>query len=143
MIYVCKLCCLVSILRGNIGVCEQPPIETGFAPRYSPGLMRKVAIRRGLEPRPCMISRIDGPIGGFAWVHGLKTDKWLYCLIVDVSAPKDRKRHIQTKRIIEVSHENALAICGSTRNGPKQCPVEVQLVKQCNTNGYTVRIRIN
>jgi len=105
--------------------------------------MRKVAIRRGLVPEKCMISRVDGPIGEHAWVHGLKTDKWLYCLIVDVSHPNDRQRHIRTKRIIEVAHENALAICGSTHNGPKQCPVEVQLVKVCNINGYTVRTRMN
>lgn len=100
-------------------------VETGYAPRYAPGLMERVARNRDMQPSACMVSRPDGPIGGWVWVWGDRTGVLLRCQVVDVSHPRDKARHIRTRRIVEISHENAQALCGTTRGSVKECPVTV------------------
>jgi hypothetical protein len=99
--------------------------EAGFAPHYSKGLMLRVSRRRKLEAAACMVSRPRGPIGGWVYVHGERTGATLKCLVTDVSHPRDLKRHLRTRRIVELSWEVTRAICGTTRGSPTQCPVRV------------------
>jgi hypothetical protein len=100
-------------------------VEAGYAPHYAPGLMAQVARTRDMAPAVCMVSRPRGPIGGWVWVYGERTGALLRCKVVDVSAPKDRARHERTGRVVEISHENARALCGTTRGNVEECPVIV------------------
>jgi hypothetical protein len=70
-----------------------------------------------------MISSPVYPLGTHVWVYGERTGVLLRCVVVDVSHPRDVVRHIRTKRVIEISHENARELCGSVRGNVKECPV--------------------
>jgi hypothetical protein len=100
---------------------------SGFAPRYSPNLMERVARNRGMDVAGCMVSSPFYDIGTRVIVYGPNTDRALSCTVVDVSHPRDRARHIRTKRITELSYEAALALCGRKHinHRPEQCPVVV------------------
>lgn len=112
-------------------------VQKGVAPRYNPGGMEGVAKRRGLKPAACMVSRPDGPIGGWVYVWGKNTDILLHCKIVDVSdlvvkcqrgrCESDRDRHWRTGRIVELSYKTALLLCSRKHinHRPEQCPVLV------------------
>lgn len=109
---------LLAILHGGT-------IQSGYAPHYSPGLMARVAANRDMAPAACMVSSPTWPLGTHLWVHGENTGQLLDCTVVDVSAPKDRDRHIRTRRVIELSYEATTALCGSTRERVIDCPVVV------------------
>jgi hypothetical protein len=100
---------------------------SGFAPRYSPGLMERVARNRGMDVEGCMVSSPFYDIGTRVIVYGPNTDRALSCTVVDVSHPRDRARHIRTRRITELSYPAALALCGRKHinHRPEQCPVVV------------------
>jgi hypothetical protein len=100
---------------------------SGFAPRYSPGVMERVARNRGMDVAGCMVSSPFYDIGTRVIVYGRNTDRALSCTVVDVSHPRDRARHIRTKRITELSYPAALALCGRKHinHRPEQCPVVV------------------
>jgi hypothetical protein len=100
---------------------------SGFAPRYSPNLMERVARNRGMDVAGCMVSSPFYDIGTRVIVYGPNTDRALSCVVVDVSHPRDRARHIRTKRITELSYPAALALCGRKHinHRPEQCPVVV------------------
>lgn len=80
----------------------------GTAKHYSPGVMERVAAKRGLPVLRRMASVPDcGRIGWwvYATVHG-HTDRYL---VVDCSAPKDRPRHLRTGLVIEVNYGSKVA----------------------------------
>jgi hypothetical protein len=112
-------------------VCSaQTPIvhatpTTGYAARYRKGLMARVAQRRGMAQEKCMVAATHHPLGARLRVTGEVTGVSLSCRVVDIPHPRDRKTIERRGIIIEVSHENALAICGSTRQAPRDCPVRV------------------
>ena len=87
--------------------------------------MEKVARTRDIQPVACMVSRPHGPIGGWVWVFGHRTGVLLHCKIVDVSHPRDLARHTRTRRVVEISHENAKQLCGSTKGSVRECPVSI------------------
>lgn len=78
-----------------------------------------------MVPVACMVSSPIWPLGTRLWVYGEKTHTLLDCTVVDVSAPKDRERHIRTRRVVELSYEVTKALCGSTRERVVDCPVTV------------------
>lgn len=100
-------------------------VESGWAPHYAPGVMERVARNRDMQPAACMVSRPRGPIGGWVWVYGEKTQTLLHCRVTDVSAPADVARHIKLRRRVELSYEVTNALCGSTRERVIDCPVLV------------------
>jgi hypothetical protein len=102
-------------------------LMSGFAPRYSPNLMERVARNRGMDVEGCMVSSPFYDIGTRVIVYGPNTDRALSCTVVDVSHPRDRARHIRTRRITELSYPAALALCGRKHinHRPEQCPVLV------------------
>lgn len=97
----------------------------GTAARYSPGLMERVAERRGMAVQGCLISSAYYGVGTRLWVWGKQTSVLRLCTVVDVSHPRDVKRHRRTGRIIELSHTAARELCGSTSDPPSRCPVLV------------------
>jgi hypothetical protein len=104
----------------------------GYAPRYSPNVMERVARNRGMDVEGCMVSSPFYDIGTRVIVYGPNTDRALSCTVVDVSHPRDRARHIRTKRITELSYPAALALCGeqAIKDPPTKCPVIVVRFKQ-------------
>lgn len=104
----------------------------GYAPRYAPGVMERVSRNRDLPAVECMVSSPYYEIGTWVWVWGRNTNALERCRITDVSAAKDRERHIRTKRVIEVGYEEARRICGEEhmRDRPEQCPVIVLRINE-------------
>jgi hypothetical protein len=100
-------------------------IQSGFAPHYSSGLMTRVARHRDMAPQACMVSSPIYPLGTQLWVYGEKTGALLDCIVMDVSHPRDRERHIRTRRVVELSFEVTEALCGSTKERVVDCPVIV------------------
>lgn len=104
----------------------------GYAPRYSPGLMERVAHNRHMAIVPCMVSSPYYPIGTwvYVWSHNRKILR--HCRVTDVSAPEDAPRHKRTRRIVELSYELAIELCGREfiNSRPEQCPVTVLRVDE-------------
>jgi hypothetical protein len=94
------------------GDSKQGPItitpRSGYAVRYSPGVMERVAVRRGLPVLPRMASVPDcGRLGW--WVTATVNGYTGRYLVVDCSAPRDRARHIRQGLVLEVNHGSAVA----------------------------------
>ena len=106
------------ILHGGI-------VQESYAPRYSPGLMARVAARRDMQPQACMISSAQYEIGTWLWVYGQRTDTLLHCQVVDVSQARHRRGHIARRRLIELSYEVTEKLCGTVRGSSAECPVLV------------------
>jgi hypothetical protein len=104
------------ILHGGI-------VSEGYAPHYAPGLMAKVAARRGMEPQACMISSAEYDIGTWVWVYGVRSGALLHCQVIDVSHPRDVARHRRTRRLIELDYAVTKEICTTTRGSSAECPV--------------------
>lgn len=100
-------------------------VQEGWAPHYSKGLMQAVAARRDITPVPCMVSSPVYAVGDWVYVWGRRTGVLRHCKIVDVLHPRDRARHIRTRRWVEISYEVTVALCGSTKGRPTDCPVIV------------------
>ncbi len=100
-------------------------IQTGWAPHYASGLMRRVARNRDIAPVACMVSRPRGPIGGWVWIYGHATGTLLHCKVVDVSEAIDLARHERTGRVAELSYEVTRALCGRTDERVIDCPITV------------------
>jgi hypothetical protein len=109
---------IYAVLHGGV-------IQSGYAPHYSPRLMARVAQLRDMAPAACMVSSPVWPLGTRLWVYGEKTQALLHCTVTDVSHPRDRERHIRTKRVVELSFEVTEALCGSTKERVIDCPVTV------------------
>ena len=104
----------------------------GYAPRYSPGVMERVSRVRDLPAVECMVSSPYYRVGTWVWVWGKNTNALELCRVTDVSHPRDRERHIRTKRVVELGYEEARRICGEAhmQHRPEQCPVIVIRVNE-------------
>lgn len=105
---------------------------SGYAPRYAPGVMERVSHNRRLATVECMVSSPVYPVGTWVWIWGKNTHALERCRVTDVSAAKDRDRHIRTKRIIEVGYEEARRICGEAhlQDRPEACPIVVLRINE-------------
>lgn len=102
-------------------------VQEGYAPHYAKGVMERVARNRDMPIVDCMVSSPVYPIGTWVWVAGLNTGAVEHCRITDVSAPKDKARHIRTKRWAELGYQEAIRFCGARHinHRPEQCPILV------------------
>lgn len=102
-------------------------ITPGTAPRYSPGVMDRVAFLRGLVPAECQVSSPTMGISSWVYVYGVRSGVLRYCRVTDVSQTIDRLRHIRTGRAVELGYDEAVVICGieHINDPPEQCPVWV------------------
>jgi hypothetical protein len=75
----------------------------------------------------CAVSSPFYAVGERVWVYGRNTDRLELCTVVDVSHPKDRARHIRTRRIAELGFREARRLCGARAMGepPTRCPILV------------------
>jgi hypothetical protein len=114
-----RLLIAASLLGGEV--------HAGYAPRYSPGVMERVARVRDLAPVDCMVSSPRYEVGAWIWVYGANTGTLLHCRVTDVSQTRDRARHLRTKREVELGFEEAQRLCGASAldKRPEQCPVIV------------------
>lgn len=109
---------------------RRAPIErTGYAAHYSPGLMLRVAHRRGIEPdTDCMVSSPWYNLGDIIYVKSNLNDTVMKCTQVDVSAPKDIERHKARNLVVELDFTSAKTICEITRVSERpyrECPVTI------------------
>ena len=104
----------------------------GYAPRYDKNVMERVAVHRDLPPVPCMVSSPNYDVGTWVYVWSATKKVLRHCRVTDVSHPRDRERHIRTKRIVELSYEMAIELCGQEylHSRPEQCPVTVIRVNE-------------
>jgi hypothetical protein len=111
-----------------------------WAVRYDPDLMKEVAERRGLAVTACMFAHPTLPIGGWAYIRGVRTGHMERCRQVDTSQKRDttgrnsgesdRARHIRLKRI-ELGYAESFRICGKGWQGAaKECPVKVWVIPE-------------
>jgi len=112
---IVKLCFLLSCGTGW---------HDAIAAHYADGLFERVAARRGLPRAECYIASDWHDIGAFVLVYGQNTGRSLVCLVADVSAPKDRARHIRANQY-ELSFNAAAILCGSTKLRNDECPIKV------------------
>ena len=98
-------------------------VECGYAPHYAPGLMSKVAHNRDMPQAACMVSSPTLPIGSWVWVYGQRTGALLRCRVTDVSHPRDRARHLRTRRLVELDYAVTRALCGATDEPSAACKV--------------------
>lgn len=115
---------LVLVLAVGIGGVRQE----GYAARYAPGVMAKVARVRGIAPVPCMVALTSAKrITGRQWVLviGQWTGAARWCLVVDLPQERDRQALDQRWIVVELDHESARVICGSVVEPPQQCLVWV------------------
>lgn len=95
-----------------------------YAVRYAPGLMERVSERRGMEVVGCMVASPTHPLGAWLTITG-PTGTRLRCRVTDTSQPRDRARHIRTKRI-EVDYKSGFVLCGQQWQGKaSECPVSI------------------
>jgi hypothetical protein len=93
----------ISAAQG--GGKSKPPT---YAVYYSPGVMERVARKRGIPVTSRMASVPDcSKIGG--WVTAKVNGHVATYRIVDCSAPKDRARHIRQGLVLEVNYSSKLA----------------------------------
>ena len=104
----------------------------GYAPRYDPGVMERVARTRHMDAVPCMVSSPYYPVGTWVYVWSQNKKLLRHCRVTDVSAPQDAPRHKRTKRIIELRYEQAIELCGHEylHSRPETCPVTVVRVNE-------------
>lgn len=105
------------------------PIE-GYATHYALGLFEKVRLNRGLPAADCHIASDWHPLGSFVAIEGQRTGVRRIAQVSDVSAPKDRARHMRDG-LVELSYRCAQDVCGVAFAGPwRWCPVRVQVVQE-------------
>ena len=118
-----RLALIVCIGAGHAG-----DRQDGYAARYAPGVMAKVAKVRGIASADCMVALTSArTITGrqWIWVLGRRTQALRRCKVVDLPQDNDREVLKQRGIVVELDHDSARAICGSVVDPPSQCPVRV------------------
>lgn len=120
----------ITLPRVNDDQYEDKPVKTivGYAPHYGIGTMERVAHNRELPIVNCMVSSPYETIGTWVSVHSDKYNITKRCRVTDVSAPKDKARHIKKHWAVELDWKSAKELCNLRYVGekpPKACPVTV------------------
>jgi hypothetical protein len=108
----------------SLGVAPQ----TGFAVRYGPGVMERVAANRGIAPQACMVAwtaATDADIGERSLiVHG--PGGAARCLVIDLPQAKDRPALQRRGILVELGYDSRW-ICGPGWSGrARDCLVRVR-----------------
>lgn len=116
---------LLAILVHAIGGHDTPPEPTHWAVRYNPGVMERVSRNRKLPIVSCMLAHPTLAIGTWVEIEGITTGRKERCRVTDTSHPRDKARHIRTKRI-ELDYASSRRLCGSRWKGKaSECPVRL------------------
>ena len=88
----------LAMLMISAGLLFVPPISTGWASQYAPGVMDKVIVnRQAWDQIPDEIDQYDGfvagrypdEIGKAVWIRPVGTDEWELFLVVDCAGIAD------------------------------------------------------
>lgn len=107
-------------------VAARPEEHRGFAAHYRPGLMERVARRRGLPKTECMIASPFYELGSWVQVRSEKYDQVLRCRVTDVPQPRHRALLKKRTIVVELDFASAKTLCNIKRVGqepPRACPV--------------------
>jgi hypothetical protein len=100
----------------------------GWAVRYDPGGMERVAGKRGMSIVPCMVAHHSLPLGTWVEVEGPAGKA--KARVTDVSQPWDAERHKRLKRM-EFSYRCSLAICLTNWQGAAvECPISWRTLRR-------------
>lgn len=116
-----KLALIICIGAGHLGGQQE-----GYAARYAPGVMARVARVRHIAPADCMVALTSArTITGrqWVWILGRRTRVLRRCKVIDLPQERDRKGLEAREIVVELDHESAREICGSVVDPPRQCPV--------------------
>lgn len=113
--WLARLVLALAIARGGTAY-------EGYAPYYAPGLMEKVAARRGMDVAGCMVASSVAALGERVYVYGVRTGRLLYCTVVDVSETRDRPGHLRRRIYAELAWDDATNICGQ-HGRTRDCPI--------------------
>lgn len=97
---------------------------------YAPGVMERVARRRGMELVDCMMTSPWHPLNTWIRIESKVNGEVAMCRTTDLSAPRDKRRH-QKQRLIEVDWKTARRLCAIRRvnqKPPRSCPVSMSVV---------------
>jgi hypothetical protein len=100
--------------------------QTGFAARYrSEGLMRRAAAVHGVTV-PAGLEVCASPHLSLGTLITVRSRRGVWrCIVGDVVHPRDRASILRRGIVVEVTPRGALRLCGTIREPPSQCPVEV------------------
>lgn len=97
----------------------------GYAARYDPGVFEQVRANRGMPHADCYIASDRHPLGALVRIEGVRTGVWRIAQVTDMSAPKDKARHLRSG-LVELDYACARAICGHVSEPWRECPVIVR-----------------
>lgn len=107
-----------------------PVVHTGYAVRYDPGVMERVAARRHIAPAPCMVAWTyarDADIGE-TWLRIVGPTGALECLVIDLPQKRDRPGLVERDVEVELGYPSRW-ICGKGWTGrARDCPVRVWVI---------------
>ena len=108
--------------------------ESGYAVRYAPEKMQRVANIRGIDQQPCMLAWTaarDKDIGRM-WLHVAGPAGAAECLVVDLPRPgRDRQNLLRRKVVVELDYESGARVCGPQWEGnARACAVRVIPVRR-------------
>lgn len=118
------------ILGLGIGMVR-PADHTGFAVRYGPDVMSRVALNRGIEPSQHMAAYTyaENSDMGKLWLHIEGPSEGADFLVVDLPHPKDKRNLISRGVVAEVDYNSGHLICGVNWTGrAKDCEIKVWVI---------------
>lgn len=110
----------------------RPPDHTGFAVRYNPGVMERVARNRGIPPQACMVAWTYARAAdiGRTWLRIAGPAGAIECLVVDLPQDRDRPGLIKRGVVVELGYRNRW-ICGAHWSGrARDCKVRVWVLPE-------------
>jgi len=103
--------------------------SSGVAARYSSeAKMRRAAAVHGvIVPDGIEVCAATfHPLGSIITVRSLRRGTTWTCVVGDIPHPRDRASIIRRRIIVELTPRGAMHICGSVKDPPRSCPVEVR-----------------
>ena len=102
--------------------------SSGVAARYSSeAKMRRAAAVHGVSVPDGLevCAATFHPLGSIITVRSLRRRTTWTCVVGDVPHPRDRASIIRRSIIVELTPRGAMHICGSVKDPPRFCPVEI------------------
>ena len=127
---------LMLLLAVTLGALLPQPVEAkpttrrGFAAHYGKGTMERVARKRGMSDRGCLVASPFEPLGTRVEVRSRRGVQ--SCLVVDIPQRRHRASIIRRGIVVELGWPSAQALCGLRyvrEQPPSKCPVTVRRLR--------------
>lgn len=118
-----------------LGIGPAPSRSTdyvGYAVRYAPHVMSRVARNRGItwQPHMAAYTYARGEDMGHLWLHIVGPAGEADFLVVDLPQPRDRAGLIRRGVIAELDYQSGFLICGKGWTGKAtECKIKVRVLR--------------